>query len=1088
MVSPEEANDNNANSRETGLYNATKSIEEFSNYYELSQVKNSILNLAIQVSPIKLITKLLDDTNALALDINYQDSNGNTPLHLAVLNNRIDAVQLLLKDYRINDTILNDDMKQPIELTSENGMIELLQLERSKYIEKIANEFRIAFTQHDFAKLDEILAFQRNHELLDINGNDPETGDNVLHEFIKKNDIGMVKWILSHGGDPFIRDKKGRLPIDLVFKPNEALRQLLLESSKEQSVIDSHNPKSSGNSAPTFKGYLKKWTNFASGYKLRWFVLDSHGILSYYRSQEDTNNACRGSLNMKYALLHLDSSEKLKFEIIGKGGVRFHLMGNHPVETNRWVWSLQGAIRYSKDKDRDLQKALIENRKRLDKDLEPKASHISQRNVSYTNEASDSNFTDKKNDLISNRRENYYNDSDDEDEQDSESDSGVEFDSEQGPYAQEISVLKSRFSVELKTLKEILVNLKSTPLHTTETVEVSINTVNSLISEFTDYSNYVNKRDEQLIKSLRKQKNINELWINSIRELENELLEKTSELQTFELERRKIKKVLSKKFNISSPVINNAPDFTPKEKAVENTAEEELSKIFQGEADSEDEFFDADEFTDEEEEDHEERSDYILDKLEEEEEEEGDTFTEDNANKEENTEIHKDIEVDVQTLAERNLNETAEVATETYSNELQRAKFKHLEDEGSFLGYYEPPRTDFPLKIDSRPRVSLWGILKSMIGKDLTKIALPVAFNEPTSLLQRLTEDLEYSYLLDQAATFEDSSLRLLYISAFAASAYSSTVDRVAKPFNPLLGETFEYSRPDFGFRYIAEQVSHHPPITAMLTESPKWDYHGEASVKSGFNGRSFDVQPLGTWYLKMRPDNSAEEEVYSWKKIATSVIGIMVGSPSIDNYGDMVIVNNKTGDEAHLTFKPRGWRASQAYEMSGHIQDKDGNKRWTIGGHWNSKIYGKKVVVDNAKGDASLEDSNSSPNGVGSKFLLWQASTRPLVPFNLTDFAVTLNDPKESLKEYLSDSDSRLRPDQRAMENGYYDDADVFKREIEEMQRARRKDREERGIVYQPRFFEKANHEITNEEYWKYRDNYWNKRATKELPSSNIF
>ena len=34
------------------------------------------------------------------------------------------------------------------------------------------------------------------------------------------------------------------------------------------------------------------------------------------------------------------------------------------------------------------------------------------------------------------------------------------------------------------------------------------------------------------------------------------------------------------------------------------------------------------------------------------------------------------------------------------------------------------------------------------------------------------------------------------------------------KPFNPLLGETFELETPTF--KFIAEQVSHHPPVTAL--------------------------------------------------------------------------------------------------------------------------------------------------------------------------------------------------------------------------------------------------------------------------------
>lgn len=104
-------------------------------------------------------------------------------------------------------------------------------------------------------------------------------------------------------------------------------------------------------------------------------------------------------------------------------------------------------------------------------------------------------------------------------------------------------------------------------------------------------------------------------------------------------------------------------------------------------------------------------------------------------------------------------------------------------------------------------------------------MTLPVSFNEPTSLLQRVAEDLEYTDLLDVAADRSDSMERLLYVASYAASEYASTIGRVAKPFNPLLGETFEYVRPDKGYRFFVEQVSHHPPVGAAWAESPKWDY-----------------------------------------------------------------------------------------------------------------------------------------------------------------------------------------------------------------------------------------------------------------------
>ena len=253
------------------------------------------------------------------------------------------------------------------------------------------------------------------------------------------------------------------------------------------------------------------------------------------------------------------------------------------------------------------------------------------------------------------------------------------------------------------------------------------------------------------------------------------------------------------------------------------------------------------------------------------------------------------------------------------------------------------------LDADDRPKISLWSVLKSMVGKDMTRMTLPVTFNEPTSLLQRVAEDLEYTELLDQAATFEDSTLRLLYVAAFTVSSYASTVGRIAKPFNPLLGETYEYSRPDKHYRFFAEQVSHHPPISATMTESPKWDFWGESHVATKFNGRSFGVRHIGLWYIKMRPDclaDNGKEDLYTYKKPDNTVVGILLGNPQVDNHGEVNIVNHATGDYCVLNFKARGWKSSNAYEVSGEVFNKKKERMWLVGGHWNESLYGEKGCV----------------------------------------------------------------------------------------------------------------------------------------------
>lgn len=368
-----------------------------------------------------------------------------------------------------------------------------------------------------------------------------------------------------------------------------------------------------------------------------------------------------------------------------------------------------------------------------------------------------------------------------------------------------------------------------------------------------------------------------------------------------------------------------------------------------------------------------------------------------------------------------------------------------------------------------------------MIGKDMTKMTLPVTFNEPTSLLQRIAEDMEYTELLDTAAERVDPTERMVYVAAFAASEYASTIGRVAKPFNPLLGETYEYCRPDKGYRFFIEQVSHHPPIGAAWAEAPKWTYWGESNVRNKFYGKSFDINHLGTWFLRLR--SAGGSELYTWKKVSASVIGIITGNPTVDNYGPMEIKNWTTGETCVLDFKPRGWKASSAYQVTGRVSDATGNTRWSIGGRWNDKLYarltpGYEAAVEPAKHGASSGPLRQDTGAEARAFLVWEAHARPAgIPFNLTPFGVTLNAVPDSLRAHLAPTDTRLRPDQRAMEDGEYDAAAAEKNRVEEKQRAARRRREAEGAEFVPRWFVRDRDNVTGDEYWRFSGEYWRVR-----------
>lgn len=62
----------------------------------------------------------------------------------------------------------------------------------------------------------------------------------------------------------------------------------------------------------------------------------------------------------------------------------------------------------------------------------------------------------------------------------------------------------------------------------------------------------------------------------------------------------------------------------------------------------------------------------------------------------------------------------------------------------------------------------------------------------------------------------------------------------MSKPFNPLLGETYELVTPDF--RMISEAVSHQPPVTAFELEGPGFKLFRCAESSQKFNGRQVKV------------------------------------------------------------------------------------------------------------------------------------------------------------------------------------------------------------------------------------------------------
>lgn len=354
---------------------------------------------------------------------------------------------------------------------------------------------------------------------------------------------------------------------------------------------------------------------------------------------------------------------------------------------------------------------------------------------------------------------------------------------------------------------------------------------------------------------------------------------------------------------------------------------------------------------------------------------------------------------------------------------------------------------------------SLIGFLRKNVGKDLSTIAMPVSANEPTSLLQRAAEQLEYSELLDHAAKADKPMEQLMYVTAFAISSLSNSRVKersIRKPFNPMLGETYELVREDKGFRFVAEKVSHRPVQLAFHAESAQWSFTQSPKPLQKFWGKSSEINQEGKARLFLYGSGNS----FSWTAATCFLRNIIAGEKYVEPVGTMSVVNEVSGQKAVATFKAKGMFSGRSEEVEVEFHDEHGS-RVSLGldGTWTESLKRKDT-----------------------KQAVWQ--TGALVDhapkhYGLTAFAATLNQVTEVEQGKVPVTDSRLRPDQQALEEGKHDAAEKLKNELEEAQRARRKDMETAGEEWKPRWFTKVEH--GDEVVWKLKsgkDGYWDERA----------
>ncbi|XP_043788452.1 oxysterol-binding protein-related protein 8 isoform X3 [Apis laboriosa] len=325
----------------------------------------------------------------------------------------------------------------------------------------------------------------------------------------------------------------------------------------------------------------------------------------------------------------------------------------------------------------------------------------------------------------------------------------------------------------------------------------------------------------------------------------------------------------------------------------------------------------------------------------------------------------------------------------------------------------------------------IWFLMKQVRpGMDLSKVVLPTFILEPRSFLEKLADSYYHADLLSQAVVEDDAFTRMKGVVKWYLSGFYKKPQGLKKPYNPLLGETFRcYWQHPNGSRtfYIAEQLSHHPPISGFYVTNRQDGFTISATIiaKSKFYGNSTSAVLDGVAILTMLPRG----EDYTMTIPYAHCKGILMGTLSMELGGKIHINCEKTGYHTELEFKLKPFLggAEQMNQVTGGIRL--GKETLAIiSGYWDGQI----LITDKRTGQENVF-FNPTPE-VRKRRL--KKYTVPLEHQGLW----------ESEKLWYDVTQAINRDDQIA--------ATEAKTQLEEAQRERAKERKLKGQEWVPKHF----------------------------------
>lgn len=191
-------------------------------------------------------------------------------------------------------------------------------------------------------------------------------------------------------------------------------------------------------------------------------------------------------------------------------------------------------------------------------------------------------------------------------------------------------------------------------------------------------------------------------------------------------------------------------------------------------------------------------------------------------------------------------------------------------------------------------------------GKDLYRISLPAALLAPVSMLEYVSNFVTPNEIILNVNKENDPCDRFITVVKWWLSNMTKIPKEGilhAKPYNPILGEVFrcKWIHSDSKTHYLAEQVSHHPPISAAYASNPEKGFSVSATLhpKSKFHGNSASTIIDGEVSLTLHNF----DEVYKIEFPTVLARGLIWSTQCLEVYDHMKVSCEKTGFSADIYF-----------------------------------------------------------------------------------------------------------------------------------------------------------------------------------------